>query len=140
MPADVALLETVSRLALFADLGQAELDALLPSMRELSYTEGQWVLRRGQEQVGLHIIVDGEVGVLLEDEELATLNRGSFFGEISALLDEPAAADIVARTRLVCLVVATGDVEPFLLENPRVTYRMLQTEARRLRDTDERRI
>ena len=140
MPADVALLETVSRLALFADLGQAELDALLPSMRELSYTEGQWVLRRGQEQVGLHIIVDGEVGVLLEDEELATLNRGSFFGEISALLDEPVVADVIARTPLRCLHIPADEVEAFLIANPRVTYRMLQTEARRLRDTDERRI
>jgi CRP-like cAMP-binding protein len=140
MPADVALLETVSRLALFADLGQAELDLLLPSMRELTFTEGQWVLRRGQEQVGLHIIVDGEVGVLLEDEELATLNRGSFFGEISALLDEPVVADVIARAPLRCLHIPADEVEGFLTANPRVTFRMLQTEARRLRDTDERRI
>jgi CRP-like cAMP-binding protein len=140
MPADVALLETVSRLALFADLGQAELDALLPSMRETSYNEGEWVLRRGQEQVGLHIIVDGEVGVLLEDEELATLNRGSFFGEISALLDEPVVADVIARAPLRCLHIPADQVETFLTANPRVMFRMLQTEARRLRDTDERRI
>ncbi len=140
MPADVALLETVSRLALFADLGQAELDLLLPSMQELTFTEGQWVLRRGQERPGLHIIVDGEVGVILEDEELATLNRGSFFGEISALLDEPVVADVIARAPLRCLHIPADEVEGFLTANPRVTFRMLQTEARRLRDTDERRI
>lgn len=140
MPADVALLETVSRLALFADLGQAELDELLPSLRETTYGQGQWVLRRGQERVGLHIIVDGEVGVILEDEELATLNRGSFFGEISALLDEPVVADVIARAPLRCLHIPADEVEGFLTANPRVTYRMLQTEARRLRDTDERRI
>ena len=140
MPADVALLETVSRLALFADLGQAELDELLPSLRETTYSEGQWVLRRGQEKVGLHIIVDGEVGILLQDEELATLNRGSFFGEISALLDEPVVADVIARAPLRTLHVPAEGVEGFLTANPRVTYRMLQTEARRLRDTDERRI
>ena len=140
MPADVALLETVSRLALFADLPMSELDALLPSMREATYSEGQWVLRRGQEHVGLHIIVDGEVGILLQDEELATLNRGSFFGEISALLDEPVVADVIARAPLRCLHIPADEVERFLTSNPRVTYRMLQTEARRLRDTDERRI
>jgi CRP-like cAMP-binding protein len=140
MPADVALLETVSRLALFADLGQAELDALLPSMREASYSQGEWVLRRGQERVGLHMIVDGEVGVLLEDEELATLSRGSFFGEISALLDEPVVADVIARAPLRCLHVAADQVETFLTANPRVMFRMLQTEARRLRTTDERRV
>ena len=140
MPADVALLETVSRLALFADLGQGELDELLPSMKEVMYSQGQWVLRRGQERPGLHIIVDGEVGILLQDEELATLNRGSFFGENSALLDEPVVADVIARAPLRCLHIPADEVEGFLTANPRVTYRMLQTEARRLRDTDERRI
>jgi CRP-like cAMP-binding protein len=140
MPADVALLETVSRLALFADLGTSELDLLLPSMREVTYGEGEWVLRRGQERVGLYIIVDGEVGILLQDEELATLNRGSFFGEISALLGEPVVADVLARAPLRCLYIEPDQVESFLISNPRVTFRMLQTEARRLRTTDERRI
>jgi hypothetical protein len=31
-------------------------------------------------------------------------------------------------------------VQQFLLANPRVMYRMLQTEARRVRSTDERRL
>lgn len=140
MSPDVALLETVSQLALFADLREAELDALLPSMREESYHQGEWVLRRGQERVGLHVIVDGEVGILLEDEELATLSRGSFFGEISALLDEPVVADVIARAPLRCLHVPHERVESFLTANPRVMFRMLQTEARRLRTADERRI
>jgi CRP-like cAMP-binding protein len=140
MPGDVALLETASRLALFADLGEAELDLLLPSLQEASYNEGEWVLRRGQERVGIYIIVDGEVGILLEDEELATLSRGSFFGEISALLGEPTVADVIARAPLWCLLVPSDQVERFLVSNPRVMYRMLQTEARRLQMTDERRV
>ncbi|HEY7731411.1 MAG TPA: cyclic nucleotide-binding domain-containing protein [Gaiellaceae bacterium] len=140
MPGDVALLETASRLALFADLGEAELDLLLPSLQEASYNEGEWVLRRGQERVGIYIIVDGEVGILLEDEELATLSRGSFFGEISALLGEPTVADVIARAPLWCLLVPSDQVEQFLVSNPRVMYRMLQTEARRLQMTDERRV
>ena len=57
-------------------------------MREVSFDEGEWVVRRGLVDVGLHVIVDGEAGVVLNDEELAVLPKGSFFGEISALLDE----------------------------------------------------
>jgi CRP-like cAMP-binding protein len=140
MSADPAVLENAGRLALFADLPREQLASLVAGMEEVSYDEGHWVLRRGEMVAGMHIIVDGEAGVVLEETELATLSKGSFFGEISALLDEPAAADIVARTRLTCLVVATGDVEPFLLANPKVMYRMLQTEARRVRTTDELRI
>ena len=137
---DLALIESVSQLALFADLGQAELEDLLPKLNEVTFGEGEWVIRRGQFDVGLHVIVDGEVGVILDDEELATLSRGSFFGEISALLGEPAVADVLARTPLRCLVLAAHDVEDFLVANGRVTYRMLQQEARRLQRTDELRL
>ncbi|MDP9303759.1 MAG: cyclic nucleotide-binding domain-containing protein [Actinomycetota bacterium] len=140
MAGDIALLESVSRLALFHDLGQAELDSILPTLDEISFNEGEWVLRRGQTEVGLYVIVDGEVGVLLNDEELAVLSKGSFFGEISALLDEPTVADVIARTPLRCLFVPADQVEGFLLANPRVMFRMLQTEARRLQVTDELRI
>jgi CRP-like cAMP-binding protein len=135
---DIALVDSVSRLALFRDLGQSELELLLPDLDEVSFGEGSWVVRRGQMDPGLFIIVDGEVSVVLEGEELAALTAGSFFGEISALLpEEPVVADVIARTPLRCLYVPPNDVEGFLLANPKVMYRMLQTEARRLRTTDE---
>jgi CRP-like cAMP-binding protein len=66
MTADVDLIESVSRLALFADLGRDRIGSVLPSMQEVSYGEGEWVVRRGDTDVGLHIVVDGEVGVVLD--------------------------------------------------------------------------
>ena len=141
MTVDLALVENVARLSLFQDLDYSEIEeSVLPMTEEVLYHEGQWVVRRGDVDVGLHVIVDGEVSVVLEGDELATLSKGSFFGEISALLGEPAVADVIARTPLQCLFVKPEDVEPFLIANPRVMYRMLQTEARRLRTTDELRL
>ena len=140
MSVDLALVESVSRLALFADLSYSEIEDVLPMVEEVLYHEGQWVVRRGEVDVGLNIIVDGEVSVVLEGDELASLSKGSFFGEISALLGEPTVADIIARTPLQCLFIKPEDVESFLVANPRVMFRMLQAEARRLRTTDELRI
>jgi CRP-like cAMP-binding protein len=137
---DLALVESVARLALFSDLGFSEIEEVLPMVEEVLYHEGQWVVRRGDVDVGLNIIVDGEVSVVLEGDELAALSKGSFFGEISALLGEPTVADVIARTPLQCLFVKPEDVESFLVANPRVMFRMLQAEARRLRTTDELRI
>ncbi len=137
MESDPTLLASVSRLGLFADLPEDELETLLPRMREVTFDEGEWVVRRGQATIGLHVIVDGEAGVVLNDEELAVLPKGSFFGEISALLREDTVADVVALAPLRCLYVPAEDVEEFLLASPRVMYRLLQTEARRLRTTDE---
>ncbi len=137
---DLALVESVARLALFSDLGFSEIEEVLPMVEEVVYHEGQWVVRRGEVDVGLNIIVDGEVSVVLEGDELAALSKGSFFGEISVLLGEPTVADVIARTPLQCLFVKPEDVESFLVANPRVMFRMLQAEARRLKTTDELRI
>jgi CRP-like cAMP-binding protein len=46
-------------------------------------------------------------------------------------------ADVIARTPLRCLWVPPEEVEDFLITNPKLMYRMLQQEARRLRTTDE---
>jgi CRP-like cAMP-binding protein len=137
MAADTALVESARRLSLFDGLERRELEDLLPRMREVSFDEGEWVVRRDETDVGLHVIVDGEAGVVLRDEELAVLPKGSFFGEISALLGEPTVADVVARAPLRCLFVPAQEVAAFLLAHPRVMLRMLETEARRLRTTDE---
>ena len=81
------------------------------SARTSAFGEGEFVLRRGQSEAGLHVIVEGEVGVVLDDAELAVLPRGSFFGEISSLLGEAVVADVISRSPLRCLVIPPGDVE-----------------------------
>jgi CRP-like cAMP-binding protein len=136
---NLELQEALARLALFADFAPADFEQLLSLAQEVSFPEGVRVVERGQLDIGLHVIVEGEVGVVFQDEELAVLPRGSFFGEISCLLGEPVVADIVARSPLRCLVIPPGEVDTLLLQHPRVTLRMLKTEARRLKTTDEAR-
>jgi CRP/FNR family cyclic AMP-dependent transcriptional regulator len=129
----------LGRLGIFADLTEAELRHVAAELDEQSFPEGRWVLRQGETGTGLFIIIDGEVGVVIDDEERATLTTGSFFGEVSVLLDEPVTADVVVRRPLSCLVIPPRRAEEFLIAYPRVMYRMLQIEARRLRTVDPER-
>jgi CRP-like cAMP-binding protein len=129
----------LGRLGLFADLTEAELRDVAAEVDEQSFPEGGWVLRQGRPGTGLFIIVEGEVGVVIDDDERATLSTGSFFGEVSVLLAEPTTADIVVRRPLRCLVIPPQRAEQFLVAHPRVMFRMLQTEARRLRTVDQER-
>jgi CRP/FNR family transcriptional regulator, cyclic AMP receptor protein len=126
----------LARLGLFADLTGPELDTLARDLQERCYPEGSWVLRQGAHGAGLFVILEGEAGVIIDYEERATLGTGSFFGEVSVLLGEPPTADIVARSLLRCLVIPPQRTEEFLLTHPQVMYRMLQTEARRLKTVD----
>ena len=140
MDVDVELQEALERLALFADFERGDVERLLATAEVAEFAEGARVVERGQVEVGFSVIIDGEAAVMFDDEELVVLPRGSFFGEISCLLGEPAVADVIARSPLRCLVIAPSEIERFLLDHPRVTLRMLMTEARRLKSMDERRV
>ena len=129
-------INTLAGLTLFADLSRPQMEAVAHTFEEEYFTEGQRVLRQGFSGSNLYIILSGEAAVHVNGTQRATLSRGDFFGEISVLLGEPPAADVVALRPLRCLVLPASDVEAFLQTYPRVTYRMLQAEARRVRSAN----
>jgi len=128
------LVETLRRFNLFADLDHTQLQAIADPDRERSFAAGERILRRGMSGTGFYVILDGEAIIKVGDEEINRLRQGEFFGEISTLLDEPIAADVIADTPLRVLEIPGPKLEAFLLNYPRVMLRMLQTEARRLQD------
>ncbi len=125
--------EALARLSLFADVPHPQLEALAHSFGEEVFVEGQRVLRQDMSGGGFYVILEGEVRVVIDGVERTRLTRGDFFGEISILTDGTPTADVVATTLLRCLIVPDNELKPFLLEQPRVMYRLLQIEARRLR-------
>jgi CRP-like cAMP-binding protein len=128
--------ERLAQLALFADLRWPELEVIAHSFDEEVFAEGQRVLRQGLSGSAVYVILDGEASVHVDGRERRRLGRGDVFGEISALTGQPPSADVRAESLLRCLVIPGGDIERFLLERPVVALRMLQAEARRLRDSD----
>lgn len=126
--------DTLASLALFADLSTAELEAIAHTMEERYFAEGERVLRQGFSGSGFYIVLDGEAAARVNGVEVNRLGRGDFFGEISVLLGEPPSADVVATRALRCAVLAAPQIEDFIVSHPRVSYRMLQAEARKLRN------
>ena|SRR5215471_12140929 len=134
--ADVLVAERLAQLALFADLRWPELEAVAHTLEEEVFAEGRRAVRQGISGSAFYIVLDGEAAVLVEGEERARLGRGEFFGEISALTGDAPTADIRAETMLRCLMLPGPELEGFLLEHPKVMLRMLQAEARRVRDAN----
>jgi len=128
------IVETLAGFALFADLTTPQLQGVAHRFEEAFFPAGQRVLRQGLTGSGYYIILDGEGAVVVDGVERARLQRGDFFGEISILLGESPIADVVAVGPLRCLVMGGPQVEAFLVEHPRVMFRMLQALARRLRN------
>jgi CRP-like cAMP-binding protein len=130
------IVDQIATFGLFADLATPQLQRIVHLFEEEVYAEGARVLRQGLSGSAFHIILDGEASVVIDGEQRATLGRGDFFGEVSILLGEPPVADIVASRPLRCLVLAGPQVQSVLLDNPPVMYRMLQAQARRLRNAN----
>jgi CRP/FNR family transcriptional regulator, cyclic AMP receptor protein len=130
-----AIVERLSQLALFADLRWAEIESVAHMFEEEAFAAGQRVLRQGLTGSACYIILEGEAIVVVDGRERRKLGRGDFFGEISALTGEPPSVGVRAETLLRCLVIPGPQLEPFLLERPAVTLRMLRAEALRLRDS-----
>jgi CRP-like cAMP-binding protein len=129
------IVETIAGLSMFADLTTPQLQGVAHRFEEAFFPAGERVLRQGLTGSGFYVILDGEAQVVVDGVERARLQRGEFFGEVSVLLGEMPIADVVAVGPMRCLVIGGPQVESFLVEHPRVMFRMLQALARRLRNT-----
>src|SRR3954453_10805077 len=131
-----ALADALAGFALFAYLSAPQLPPVAGSCEEMAFAEGERVLRQGLTGSGFYVILDGQAEVRIDGTARSTLHRGDFFGEVSILLGEPPTADILALSPLGCLVLGPAAVSPFLLAHPPVMFRMLQAQARRLRNAN----
>ena len=127
------LLDAIAGFGLFSDLSAPQLEAIIHIFEERMFAEGETVVHQGLSGSGFFVIVEGEARVEADGRELAKLGRGDFFGEVAILIGVPAIADVIATGHLRCLVLPGPRLESFLVSQPKVMFRMLQAQTRRLR-------
>lgn len=139
--------QDLAGITLFADLNRGELAAVEQAFEEEHAEPGQRLLREGFVGNGFYVILSGEADFLVGGRRVdrsatvfemppkpITLRRGDWFGELSVLFEEPSIADVVALTPMQLIVLGGHELKPFLLRFPRIMLRLLEGEARRLRD------
>jgi CRP-like cAMP-binding protein len=128
--------DAIAGMTLFADLATPQLMGVASQFEEAFFPQGAKVLRQGISGSAFYVIMDGEAAVVVDGDQRATLGRGEFFGEVSILLGDPPTADVIATRPLRCIVLPGTAIETFLVEHPKVMFRMLQAQARRLRNAN----
>src|SRR3954468_8258440 len=102
---------------------------------------GEHVFREGDLGTEMYVINEGKAEILNQvgDEEqvLAVLEKGDFFGEMSVLEDLPRAASARAGTDIRLLQINGSTFDHLLQGNPEIAVRMMRKLSRRLRETDE---
>jgi CRP-like cAMP-binding protein len=77
--------EEIGSLPLFSGLPEAQLARAAAWSGELHVTAGETVIERWEGARDFYVIVDGDADVFIEDEHVAHLSEGDFFGEVAAL-------------------------------------------------------
>lgn len=72
------------------------------------YGSGETIVREGEEGQSMFVVVSGSVSVVLEPsrDEVARIERGGYFGEMSLLTGEPRSATVVAVGDVVIVEIA----------------------------------
>src|SRR5437667_10489504 len=85
--------------------GDQILDALVPRARLLQLEAGQHLLRRGEANLRVYILLSGLLRVELDDSPLAYIERGETVGELSLLAGSSATATVAAEKPTQLLVL-----------------------------------
>ena len=122
--------------ALFADLATPQLNGVAHIFEEQVYSPKASGPAPGPLRIGVPRDPRGRGAVPIDGQERATLGRGDFFGDVSILLGQPPVADIVATRPAPLPRPRRHRVQPSSSTTRTVMYRMLQAQARRLRQAN----
>ncbi|MFO0597599.1 MAG: mechanosensitive ion channel family protein [Myxococcaceae bacterium] len=99
-PAQTLDVDLIAQLPLFAPFPVEEARALSARAKERKFGAGERVITEGEPGTTFYVVVKGKLSVRIGPQlnELATLERGAAFGEMSLLTGEPRNATIVTTT------------------------------------------
>jgi CRP-like cAMP-binding protein len=130
---DAAVLDAVAASPLFEGLTLERIADLLERFDEQSFRAGQRILLEGRKGWEFFLIVDGHASILYDGWPVIDLHHGECFGEVGVLGDGHRLASVQARTPLRALVLANGDLEQLILDEPQVGVNLLRHLVRRFR-------
>lgn len=98
--------EPLDRIAFFESFQGRHLNDILYSSYFIQADPGDEVIKDGQEDSRIFVLLTGSLEVVKNGEALATLDTaGEIFGELAAVTNEKRTASVVARSNTLCLVI-----------------------------------
>jgi CRP-like cAMP-binding protein len=105
------------------------------------HAKGGFLFREGDLGTEMFILQEGQVEILKTvngiDEQLAVLEKGDFFGEMSLLEDLPRTASARAISDCKVIRINGATFDQMLRTKPEIAVRIMRKLSRRLRQTDQ---
>jgi len=119
---------------IFKELRDDFLVRLASVMDELSFPANYTIFKKDQEGRSLYILVSGKVRVHIEDRDLAELDTGACFGEMSVFDSEPRSASVTTLETCECLMLTQMQLYDAIDETPGFAINIIRLLSRRIRE------
>ena len=123
---------------IFKELRDDFLVRLASVMNELSFPTNHTIFTEGKEGRSLYIVVSGRVRVHLENRELANLEQGACFGEMSLFDAEPRSASVTTLESCECLMLTQIQLYDAIDETPEIAINIIRLLSRRIRELNHK--
>ena len=128
---------------LFATMTLEQLEAIHLCLSEQHYTLGEHVFAEGDVGDEMYIVTAGEVEILIKPDSaeplhLATVNPGSYFGEMAILDNEPRSATARVSKDARLLVLKGEQLKELVYVMPDIAFTIFKVLSQRLRKSDRR--
>ena len=133
---EIALLRS---LRMFSLLPPATLESLGRALEPVAVDADTDVIVQGDEGDLFYVIADGEVDVLIDGTRIATLGRGTAFGEVALMHDVPRTATVRTRRPVHLLTLDRAAFLDALTTTPAAYSSLRRLATRRLAEQEERR-
>jgi CRP-like cAMP-binding protein len=102
----VILILSCSSLPLCLGLSEQQLLSIAKCLENKTFVEGETIIKQGDVGDCFYMIASGEIAVQVNHIQVAILETGSFFGEMSLLSNEKRSATCIALKDSTCLVLS----------------------------------
>jgi CRP/FNR family transcriptional regulator, cyclic AMP receptor protein len=118
---------------LFASVSKNGIRSIVSASTEVDVRSGRALVREGDFDRDLYVIMRGEATVTQRGRKLAMLGPGDFFGELAFLERSPRTATVTAATDMRLMVLSHREMAEIVEREPAVARQMLEALARRVR-------
>lgn len=120
---------------LFEELDGAELEKLLPALREISLKQGDFLFREADDTKGIYLLISGNIEINNNmphgwKQTLTVITPGQFFGELSIMENRSHRANAVALDDSALLLLPREEFERLEKEECRLALRITKKLAR----------
>ena len=138
----MAIVNPLSLVAIFAELEHEELDRLFAELTRRTFQKGEVIFHQDDPGNRLYFLVEGLVTISIvsrdgRENDIALMNPGDCFGEMSVLDGGSRSATAIAVEATETMTLSRDDFLSFLREHTSMAVQIIKLLVHRLRTTDE---